>query len=250
MKQYPDTEAYMINYYGGSFGSFITGLILLFLNVIPENEQIEFSINGNSHRFASLRSVNYNRADTNMMTDQIYDKVEPVNPLTPLVMAGHAFPIWDDLFYYYPKCKNIIVTFTKADKPRLMGNIFFKAMVDEFHEGNADAKLLWESFKSRRPAFFEKNNIIVPEDLTSAQLEVLLARALNINEKYIIEDYSDNPNVFYLPMSDIVHNKNKTLLTLEQITNRRITPRIIETYDKFLLAQDKLVKTKMPWVRV
>ena len=56
------------------------------------------------------------------------------------------------------------------------------------------------------------------------------------------------PNIFYLPMSDIIHNRNKTLLTLAQITNSKITPRIVETYNNFLRIQEELVRTKMPWV--
>ena len=254
MTQYPDTEAYLVNYHGGSFGSFITGLILLLLDDIPNKDQIEFSAYGNAHSLAGHRLLNYNRNDTDMMVHQMYDMVEPIDPGKPLVMASHQFPIWEDLFYYYPKCKNIIITLTRDNFPRLAGNIFFKTMVDAYYdEDRLDGKQIWEKFKLKREStnFFKNNNIDTPEDLTISQIKHLLStRYLSTDNNYYNVNIIDRPNVFYLTMSDIIHNKNKTLKMLEQITNRKVTPFIIETYNKFLSAQENLVKTKMPWVIV
>ena len=60
--------------------------------------------------------------------------------------------------------------------------------------------------------------------------------------------YSKNVNV--IPMYDIIHHKNKTLMLLSQITKQPITEKIIEIYNTYLNAQDTLIKTKLPWVRV
>jgi hypothetical protein len=252
MKQYPDTEAYLVNYYGGSFGSFISGLILLLLDEIPDRDQIKFSTYGNAHSLAGYRSLNYNRNDTDMTIHQMYDIIEPVDPTKPLVMASHQFPVWDDLFYYYPKCKNIIVTYNHSDLPRLSGNLFFKTIVDEYYnEKNLNGKTTWEEFKERRSgrALFKNNNIETPLDLSQGDIKTLLSKFISTNNNFSSENIIDRPNVFYLPMSDIIHNKNKTLNMLANITNRKVTPSIIEIYKKFLTAQEELVRTKMPWVK-
>ena len=62
------------------------------------------------------------------------------------------------------------------------------------------------------------------------------------------EQYSKNVNV--LPMYDIIHNKIRTLTLLSKVTNKPITEKIVETYDKYIEAQEELVRTKMPWVKV
>jgi hypothetical protein len=252
MTQYLDTEAYLVNFHGGSFGSFITGLILLFLDIVKED--IKFSTYGNSHDFAKQRLSNYNRTDTTEMRyHQVYDTVEPIDPLSPIVMSSHKFPVWDDLFYFYPKCKNIIITHNHSDLPRLSGNLFFKTLVDEYYnEENPNGKTIWEEFKERRSGteLFKNNNIETPLDLSQGDIKMLLSRFISPNNKFSSKNIIDRPNVFYLPMSDIIHNKNKTLKMLEQITNCKVTPFIIETYNKFLSTQENLVKTKMPWVTV
>ena len=254
MKQFPDTEAYMVNFHGGSFGSFITVLILLFLDIVKEDKDIKFSTYGNAHNLARQRLANHNRTDTTEMRyHQVYDTVEPIDPLSPLVMSSHKFPVWDDLFYYYPKCKNVIVTHNYSDLPRLSGNLFFKTLVDEYYnEENLNGKTIWEEFKIRRSdvELFKNSNIETPLDLSQSDIKMLLSRFISPNNNFRGENIIDRPNVFYLPMSDIIHNKNKTLKMLEQITNCKVTPLIIETYNKFLLAQENLVKTKMPWVTV
>jgi hypothetical protein len=255
MTQYPDTEAYMVNFHGGSFGSFITVLILLLLDIVKEDQDIKFSTYGNAHDLARQRLANHNKTDTtDMRYHQVYDTVGPVDPLSPLVMSSHKFPVWDDLFYYYPKCKNIIVTHNYSDLPRLSGNLFFKTLVDDYYnEEELNGKTIWEEFKMRRSntALFKNNNIETPLDLPQSDIKMLLSRFISsTSNTFRDKNTIDRPNVFYLPMSDIIHNKNKTLKMLEQITNRKVTPLIIETYNKFLLAQENLVKTKMPWVTV
>lgn len=251
MIQYPDTEAYMINYPGGAYGSFITGIISMLLGIIPENTQIEFSEYGNAHAFSGSVFSNYSRNNVDVDFNLMYDSIEPADPYKPLILASHMFPIWDDLFYYYPKCKNIIITIQQADLAKQSGNLFFKTVIDSYYdEQNPNGKTAWEDLKNSRSDFFKKWNINVPEDLTPVITRLLLERYLFINNSFYEKNLPtiDMPNIFYLPMSDIIHNRNKTLLTLAQITNSKITPRIVETYNNFLRIQEELVRTKMPWV--
>lgn len=252
MNQYPDTEAYMINYPTGIYGEFISGIVSMFLKIIPENKQIEFSEYGNAQLFDEYKFSNYSRTDLDI-TDQMYDSVEPVDSSKPLVLTSYMFPLWDDLFYYYPSCKNIILTTTQIDLIVQAGNLFFKNVIGEYYnKQNPYGKMPWETLKSRRSFLFEQYNINVPEDLTSVRIQALLQRYL-VPSRCFYEGQTptiDVPNVFYLSTSDIIHNKNKTLTFLSHVTNSNITPRIIETYDRYLAIQEELVRTKMPWATV
>ena len=252
MTQYPDTEAYMINYPGGTYGSFITGIVLMLLGIIPKNKKIIFSTYGNAHDLSSYVTTNYKRTDVSIVVDQMYELVEPIDPQAPLVMKSHMFPDWDKMFYYYPKCKNIIITRIQEDLLRASGNLFFKNIIEEYYnEKNIHGKYSWYTLKSRNTEYFKKNNINSPDDLTPATTQELISRMVsNKQSPFDHLNSSVRENVFYIQMSDIIRNKNKVLLFLKHITGREVTPQIIETYDQYLKAQDVLVKTKMPWVEI
>ena len=250
MNWYPDTETYMINYPTGVYGEFIAGIVAMLLKIIPDDRKIEFSEYGNIPVFDEYKFSNYTRTDI-PVPNQMYDFVEPADPTKPLLLTSYMFPLWDDLFYYYPKCKNIILTTRQIDLIVQSGNLFFKNVVDEYYnEQNPYGKLPWETLKSRRASLFEQYNINVPEDLTPVRIQALLQRYLSVGRSFY-EGQSptiDVPNVFYLSMNDIIYNKNKTLTLLSHVTNSSITPRILETYDRYLAIQEELIRKKMPWI--
>jgi hypothetical protein len=227
MTQYTDTEVYYVSYGWGTCGSFVSSLLYDFLFGIEEI--IPFSKEGNSH--GRLINCYKNWDVTEKYSSQVikrsagpvYDHVRPINKDIPLIIFDHFFPVFDDLFSVYPKCKLIIISSTPQDAQRIRGNIFYKVFKD---------------MRMRKELEFDKNQ---PDTVR------LAGEFMNVNIK-CPEQYSKNVNV--LPMYDIIHNKMRTLTLLSQVTNKPITEKIIETYDKYIEAQEELVRTKMPWVKV
>ena len=126
---------------------------------------------------------------------------------------------FDDLFEIYPKCKVIFISVTLQDVPRIKRNIFYKI----------------PKYKGIKFDQTRYDDILIDDGF------------INLDLKCPVK-YSKNVNV--IPMYDIIHHKNKTLMLLSQITKQPITEKIIEIYNTYLNAQDTLIKTKLPWVRV
>jgi hypothetical protein len=132
MRQYSDTDAYLITYGWGTSGSFISSLIYDFL--FDPEDFIPFSEEGNSHE----RLVNcynnwdapqeYARHPNRRSMGFVYDHVSPIKSDIPLIMLDHNFPNFNDLFSIYPKCKVIAISFTPKDVPRIKGNTFYKIL--------------------------------------------------------------------------------------------------------------------------
>lgn len=224
MTQYPDTETYLVSYCWGSCGSFISSLIYDFL--FEYEPIIPFSEAGNSHNRAVSCSKNWSVRPTATLSKRlflqgkgIYNFVSPLNPNKPLIMLDHNFPNFDELFSIYPKCKVIVISITPSDIPRVKGNLFYKVLEPD--------GILTE---------FNPNDKFRVAD-----------NFMNVNVTYSGE-HSDNITV--LPIYDIIHCKKKTLSLLSQITGKPITEKIVGIYDDYIAAQENLVRTKMPWVKV
>jgi hypothetical protein len=145
-----------------------------------------------------------------------------------------------------------MITWNQDDLPMIAGNLFFKTMIDEYYnEENPKGKFSWRYYRKKRSDFFDKHNINSPDDLTPDIVRYLLVQYSspnnNFNESTLIN--LDNSDICVLAMSDILNNKNKILTALENVTGCRSTPYISNLYDDFLVVQEKLVKTKMPWIK-
>jgi hypothetical protein len=227
MTQYADTEVYYVSYGWGTCGSFTSSLLHDFLFGIEEI--IPFSESGNSHQRVLNCYENWHASETYLneankrLIGAVYDQVRPIDKDVPLILFEHSLPVFDDLFSVYPKCKVIIISVTPQDAPRIRGNIFYK---------------IFKDMEIRNELEFDKNQ---------PNMVRLAGKFMNLDLK-CPEQYSKNVNV--LPMYDIIHSKMKTLTLLSQLTNKPITEKIIETYDKYIEAQEELVRTKMPWVTV
>jgi hypothetical protein len=144
---------------------------------------------------------------------------------------------------------------TKEDFPRMSGNLFFKTVIEEYYnEKDPNGKEQWNKLKSRFLNFFEENNINIPEDLTYKTSQLLISKMFSLNyfsvSPWVNPPWPARENVFYIQSSDVIYNKNKILSLMSQITNCEMPTNIVEYYDEYLLAQEELVKTKMPWVKV
>lgn len=204
MTQYPNTEVYYVSFSWGSSGSFITSLVY---DLVIGPSGLPFSDNGNAHERAYMCRNNWKSEidfDNIEQTTGIstYSYVCPKNPEVPLILYGHPFPKYDELFKKFNRCKLIIITINNSDVSRVRLNVH--------------------------------NKLLKKEKSTS------IHSIIGVNEDYLDVELPDYDNVFLLPFTDIYQNKNKVLLLLQQITGRKITPAIIKIYDNYLELQKRL----------
>ena len=127
--------------------------------------------------------------------------------------------------------------------------MFFKNTCEGF-PGNKD---YWEGVRlvnSVVAEFKDPNDIpieIAETFIKEISTPILSNNGAFFNEDYIHpEEYKDN--IVQVSFYDIIHNSTNVLQQLSDATNKPITPEIELFYEKYLEAQDKLIKTKMPWL--
>ncbi len=165
------------------------------------------------------------------------------------ILYDHVVPNLDDLFTKYPLCKNIVIEIDERTVNRVQGNLFFKTLVQEFPMSLA----VWEDTQNKHPYFKDyPDPRDVPVELSERYIKQfgnnwpLLDAEFFTNSFPVPEQYKNN--VFYINVYDIIHNRDIVLETLSNITNKPIVPSTIQYYDAYLVKQEELVKTHMPWL--
>jgi len=240
------TKLYIVNYLGGACGAFLTSIIGDFLYGVTPKTISSF---GNSHNNLDLKKFNYSSSNYVMNQDKIYNCIDVIDPTKDVLTCDHIPVDWPDFFQKYPNGTNIILTITLADVPRLWGNFFYKARAEYYDPNNSQ---WWDEWKNRHQPLFSE--IDDPRDMPLDIAEKFLR-----NDTYLISPFYDNnavipteyaDKVFHIKMTDIIHNRDLVLDQISHITKKEIPQGVIENYDKYLEAQEHLVRTKMPWVTV
>ena len=249
---FPDSEVYLINWLGGTSGAFISAIVDQFIN--DSVDEIVFSRNGNVHDYTGDRNFNLKINPTWRIRDDSsdthsYKKFVPEDSTKPSIMIDHNIPAYEDLFEVFPKCKIILITRSTQMSPRLSGNMFFKNTCDGFPV----TKNYWEGIRLLHTsvAEFEDPND-VPIEIAEEFIKEISTPISSSNRNFFDEDYIHpeeyKDNIVQVSFYDIIHNSTNVLQQLSDATNKPITPEIELFYEKYLEAQDELVKTKMPWL--
>jgi hypothetical protein len=89
------------------------------------------------------------------------------------------------------------------------------------------------------------------------EMRIFLDHSLEVAEQYFFKEnriianrlYDILPNgKFKLNFMDILLDKEKVISTLERMTGRLRNQALIDSYDKYLDNQYKLLTTKLPWL--
>ena len=252
MISYPNTETYLVNYSGGSCGAFIVTLLSLFVYNLEKSEPSQY---GNSHSgmdyctnlWESESSFTYHQRFYNK--EAVHLHVNPANLNNPFILYDHLEPLWKLLFEKYPKCINILITYSKNEIPRLLGNVHFKFLCQYFdNKNNVEC---WNNIRKKHSYLEEFET---PKDVPELLIQKFILHESEIYRIPII--YNDNlklpelykDKIIKLRMYDIIYNPEKVMNTLSSITNKPITDAIRETYKSYLDKQEELIKTKMPWL--
>lgn len=246
---FPNTETFLINWWGGTCGAFIT---MLMYNILFPNEQIEIapSDNGNAHTNQSVIRKLY-RVNKNIISNNMRHPYKIVGPLflgKPLILFDHEEPDLDVFFDKFPLGKIIVIRFNNKMVPLMHGNFFFKTIMEYALNEDNDA---WKRF-------YKENDILIgynsPKDIPSEIIKQLInqmTESYNIKHYYSEqytppEQYKDR--IYFIDFYDIIFNKSKVLTQLSDITNRPITDFVNDQYDIYSAKQKELMDTKLAWI--
>lgn len=250
LRVYPNTETYLINWPAGASGSFLASLVAYFVN---DDFTSTISLNGNSHQGRNVIAENWKldpETFKRLFTHHpAHLYIEPRYEDKPFILFDHVMPDWDLLLYQFPKVKNIKITVTQNEVVRMFGNLFFKQFVEHYSPGNPTSKY-WEQNQEYHP-YLKKYP--TPDQVELADVRRYLEDTstyqipLEWREEYDLpENICDK--VYLIRFYDIIHDAEKVLSALSDITGRPINERAIEFYNQYLEKQSELVNSKMPWL--
>lgn len=247
-KSFVDTPCFSIYFESGSGGNFLTTLLYKFLY---PSIYAKLSKNGNSHNDFHVLFKNYEFLPLLVPEDnlenfdiKLLQEINPIDKQRPVIYSCHGTPNFDKFFSVFPKGKIIIIDVPKEYKLRVMLNHFYKTFYEGFNK-QASVTTQWANFMQKKYHFLK--DIDDPTLLSSEEVKNLCAqfpvsdRNYTIPKKYIKQ-------VEIISYCDIINDKNKVLNILSILTNKLITQDILDFYDQYLIKQDNLVKTKMPWM--
>lgn len=255
---FPNCKCYNIHFSGGESGHLIATLLFKFyygnLNAIIGEL-------GDSHnRFHPI----YQNQDIKEVSPESYHQpykfINPLDASRPLILTTHAKPDYENFFKKYHSGKIILIEVSKDMVMRRLVNLFFKSILPKWQNVNKDLpdskilftlikiKKIWQVWREKFPQFthVEDPSKLTNEEIQKIFLEIDLSKTL-VSEFYVVPD-KFNDNVLKISFRDIIHNMNKTLQTLSDLTQRPIEHHIVDYYKNYLHKQDELIKIKAPWV--
>lgn len=240
-RSYPDTEAYLIIFAGGSGGNFLASILHDFLFDKETNSVSEFGSAHNSFTTNYRISRSYQQH-----TDHIYNYVEVMDTGKPVILYDHLEPNWEELFEIFPRCKVLFITLNPNDYDRLRGNFFFKVIAENYKPGTESA---WESYKAENAPLLD--NVAHPKEITPELCKQIFPVGANFfNRSMYAEEivYPESYGVTGIKFYDLMNNTGVLLDQIAQLTNRPCPQSAVNTYNRYMDAQQKLAEKYMPWV--
>ena len=256
-------ETYIIQANPGAGNHFFQSLILHLCR--QETTPMLFNNRGNAHDYA----LSYKGKKTNeIKVRSTYDRSEWIYQFG--LNEGETDPL---VIFYEPwatpsldykrleeKHLNIKYLFVDVDEKDVLRAItyhFIKQSIYE-HPSRDYIKITvdrYNDFAKNNPSI--RQNIIHPVELNIEEMKLFLDYSLEVADKNYFKEnkmiahklYNILPNEKYkLNFMDILLDKEKVISTLERMTGRTRNQALIDSYDKYLDNQYKLLTTKLPWL--
>jgi hypothetical protein len=255
-------ETYIIQANPGAGVHFVQSLVIHLCR--QETVPMVFNNRGNSHDYAFAYKKKTNDAEVRKTYDRsewIYQFELNENKTDPLVMLYEPWntPSLDykRLEEKHPNIKYLFIDVDDKDVLRTTTYHFVKQSIYEKSSENYIKVLVdrYNNFAKNHPSM--KQNIVVLGQLSIEEMKLFLDHSLEIadavffRENKIIADklYTILPNEKYkLNFMDILLDKEKVISTLERMTGRLRNQALVDSYDKYLDNQYKLLTTKLPWL--
>lgn len=233
---------YLIIFLGGTGGNFVEQLMSMMLvgksnNMIIANDASAHTVN---IRYQCRMSNEYFQNHLNI--DNAYKYIDSGYSEKYGILLDHLVPKWDELFSMFPNSQTIIITVPeKKLAPRIAGNMYYKTINVNTHA--------WHELKNN-DIFSIYNS---PDDVPVNLLQTHFNDIVNYYDKIYTAPfngsitYSDN-RIHTISYYDMLYNPSIVLETLSRATGKDVPSGIMIEYQKYLDAQDKLVREKMPWI--
>jgi hypothetical protein len=255
-------ETYILQKHPGGGNHFLISLIVHLCR--QESDPILFNNRGNSHDYAFAYKKKTNDAEVRKTYDRsewIYQVALDESDTDPLVIL---YEPWATLSLDYkrlqekhPNIKYLFVDINEEDVLRAITYNFIKSIIydDPKKEYMQVTISSYNNFAKGHPSL--KQNILHPVQLNIEEMRLFLDYSLEVAEKYFFKEnkliadkvYDNLPNEKYkLNFMDILLDKEKVISTLERMTGRLRNQALIDSYDKYLDNQYKLLTTKLPWL--
>ncbi len=240
-------ELYYIVFLGGTGGNLLAKL--LYHIIYSDTKTDDLVITGAAHDDTIFTDRIYSGGLPSHNENAVYSFMEPKNNHTnPMIEYDHNAPEWSNLFAKFPNCKAIVITLTKNEAPRVIGNLFFKTICNSKTEYNEP----WEKLKINH-SYLKKYQC--PDDVPTELIgEYVKEVTASYEDLFIVSPFKSDSEVpkdckiDTIAYYDLIHNPEKVLLKLAQLTDREIPNQVRSMYQNYIDLQENLVKTKMPWV--
>lgn len=233
---------YLVLFLGGTGGNFIEQLISMILN--GKSDDIVIANDASAHaphvKYRCRMSPGYFENYSNI--DKAYKHIDIEYSEKYGIILDHIVPNWNELFSLYPNTQVIVITVPEKNLvPRITGNLYFKTVLPE--------SMGWLDLKSNTEFSIYNSPDDVPDEILKRYFYTMIdsyddlyGHPFNGKEKF------DDPRIHTISYYDMLYNPSIVLDTLSKVTNKDIPPGLMTEYQKYLDAQDKLVREKMSWI--
>jgi hypothetical protein len=255
-------ETYIVQNNPGGGNHFFQSLIVHLCR--QETVPMFFNNRGNSHDYAYAYKKKTNEIEvrkTYNRSEWIYQFELNESDTDPLVILYEPWSTpsldYKKLEEKHPNIKYLFVDVDDKDVLRATTYNFIKQMIYEHHSVDYIKVYVdrYNDFAKNNPSI--KQNIIILRQLNIEEMRLFLDHSLEVADKYFFKEnklianklYDSLPNEKYkLNFMDILLDKEKVISTLERMTGRTRNQALIDSYDKYLDNQYKLLTTKLPWL--
>ena len=256
-------ETYIIQANPGAGNHFFQSLIIHLCR--QESVPMSFNNRGNSHDYAhsyKLQKTNEIAVRKNYdRSEWIYQVALNEGVTDPLVIFYEPWATptldYERLDKKHSNIKYLFVDVDDKDILRAITYHFIKQSIYE-HPSRDYIKITvdrYNDFAKNNPSV--RQNIIHPVQLNIEEMKLFLDYSFEVADKNYFKEnkiiahklYDILPNEkFKLNFMDILFDKEKVISTLERMTGRTRNQALIDSYDKYLGNQYKLLETKLPWL--
>jgi hypothetical protein len=255
-------ETYIIQANPGAGYHFLQSLIVHLCR--QETVTMLFNNRGNAHDYAFA----YKKKTNDVEVRKTYDRLEWIYQVElnegvtdPLVIF---YEPWINTSLDYKRLEekhsNIKYLFVDVDDKDILRAITYHFIKQSIYIDPSieHVKIIidrYNDFAKYHPSI--KQHIIHPIQLNTEEMKLFLDHSLRLADSAFFKEnriiasklYDNLPNEKYkLNFMDILLDKEKVISTLERMTGRLRNQALIDSYDKYLDNQYKLLTTKLPWL--
>ena len=257
---FPDTEAVLLHWTGGTSGAFAASVISYF--IWPDRPHIQLSPCNNSHAGLDSDLFNWDRTSYSHVPGGYHPWLpprhrflQPLDPAQPILIPDHSEADWSALWQRWPRARAVVIAFRPSDTVETNFNMYWKFYVENhrpYNPGNA----WWLQMQEKFPDILAKYSH--PADISVEDQRRLLEPAARHIQDHVDPhffgiqgtaplEYQDR--VWQLPYWRLTRDPDWVLHRMSQFLERPIPDAARVFYQQYLARQNQLIQKHAPWLR-